>query len=966
MVYFLERIAKLLCSENGNNLRSHCLVFPNRRAGLYFRKYLAAEISKPVWIPSVTTINDLFRSLSDLQPAENEMLLFELYGIYRRLSKSPESFDDFYFWGEMLLNDFDDVDKYLVNSSLLFRNVKDLREIDRLFGELTQEQCEIIRRFWVNFNPEKLTGEKSEFIRIWSILNDLYNEFREALKIKSLGYEGMLFRDVIENRDPEELRGIKWDKVHFIGFNALNECEKELMLRLRRAGRARFYWDYDNSYMGRDKLNSAGYFLKENIKLFGNDMPGDWSYDTLLSKDYSSAVRRRVIDTSSDVAQVKLIPLLVKELTDLTPETAHHTAVILADENLLIPVLTSLPESVKEVNVTMGYPLKQSLVYSLVRRLLDLQHNSVVRNGRVLFRYTDVSGILKDPFISGLLNDSESGINKEIISANLIWVPSAVFEKTEHLAGIFKKPADPAMLSDYIREILLLIVTKAGKDNDPENKPVQKNITNEFIYRVMLSLNRLDAIAGSTDITFTTDTWARILDGMLRSQAVPFSGEPLSGIQVMGILETRTLDFRNLIILSVNEGVLPSASAGSSFIPFSIREAFRLPSINHQESIYAYHFYRLLHRAENVTFVYNSNPEGLRSGEMSRFLQQIKYEPSQEIRYQNLGFEIKTHSKLGVVIERTGNHMEQLFSSFSDGNNSGTLSPSAVNTWLHCRMKFYYRYVNRLREPDRITPDIDPSMLGTLLHDIMKRITEKYSGKEIDAGTIDGVICSHSNLNAVIRNTINDYFKRSDNNFTTGNELIVTEVLMAYLKRILNIDRSYAPLTILEVEKFCSFRMALKMPYQKVKEISVGGRIDRVDMKDGVIRIVDYKTGTVSDSISSVSLLFDDDRKKDPDGWLQTLLYCEAYLAGNPGKTVRPSIYKIKKLPADGADDMLRVKASRNNEFIVEDYISVRQEFMEGLSETVNTIFSSDEPFVMTTDRWNKCAWCPYNILCMR
>ncbi|MCX6254529.1 MAG: hypothetical protein NTV31_08650 [Bacteroidia bacterium] len=309
MEYFLERIARSLHREFGNTLNRHCLVFPNRRAGLYFIKYLADRIEKPVWTPSIFTINELFRSYSSMQTAGNEILLFELYKVYRKLKKSPESFDDFYFWGDMLLNDFDDVDKYLVDASLLFRNVQDIKNIDQQFGGLTGLQVEIIKRFWINFNPDKSTNEKSGFISIWSILNDLYSGFRSSLKEQNLAYEGMILRELAENTDKDYTNETCWDMVHFIGFNALNECEKVIMTSFKKVGKARFYWDYDNSYIKEGKLNSAGFFLRDNLKTFGNDMPADWSYDTMISTG-AQIVRRRVIDTSSDVAQVKLISQL--------------------------------------------------------------------------------------------------------------------------------------------------------------------------------------------------------------------------------------------------------------------------------------------------------------------------------------------------------------------------------------------------------------------------------------------------------------------------------------------------------------------------------------------------------------------------------------------------------------------------------------------------------------------------------
>jgi CRISPR/Cas system-associated exonuclease Cas4 (RecB family) len=963
MEYFLERIAKSLCSEYGNRLDRHCLVFPNRRAGLFLLKYLAAEIEKPVWAPAILTINDLFRSISVLQPAENEILLFELFKVYRKIRKSGESFDDFYFWGDMLLNDFDDIDKYLADASKIFRNVQELKKIDEEFGGLTKEQAEIIQRFWTNVNPEKLTKEKSEFINVWSILNDLYIEFRTSLKEKNLAYEGMIFRDVVENHNLDDLTSVRWDIVHFIGFNAMNKCEKAVMLRLKKGGRARFYWDYDNSYISGSKLNSAGYFLRDNISLFGNDMPEDWSYDTFLSRNPGS-VRRRIIETSSDVAQVKLLTDLINELPDLTTENAHQTAVILADENLLIPVLTSLPENIPDINITMGYPLRYTSVCSFVRHLLDMQRRSRIENGVIMFNCQDVINVIQDNLVSELLNEAGSEIIKEIVEKNLFWISSARLDRSDYLSLIFRKASSPVRLSGYLKEILTHIGSNdKGGGDDSAGASARRGIRNEFIYRIILSLNRLDTITGSPDIDITVDTWSRILDRLLKLQSVPFSGEPLSGIQIMGILETRTLDFKNLIILSVNESVLPAASASASFIPFTLREAFGLPSINHQESIYAYHFYRLLHRAEDVTFLYNSDSEGLRSGEISRFLQQMKYDPSLNPEFQNLSFEIKNQSSIGTSIERTGEHNLRLISRFS-GDISGKkkyISPSAINTWLNCRMKFYYRYVNDLEEKERITEEIDPAKLGTLLHSAVKNLYEGFCGKVLGAGVIDEILTDKHNIATLIINTIRENFKRENDSVVAVNELIIRDVLMVFIERILQMDKITAPLTIVSFEDPVFFPVSMQSEVNYLK-LLVGGKIDRVDIKDGTTRIIDYKTGRIADTIDSLAALFEEDRDKELDGWLQTLLYCEAYLTKVPGVSVIPALYKLKKTQGDQLSAMLRIMDG----LIVEDYKDVRQEFLEYLLTVINVIFSAGEPFVMTKDVWNKCRYCPFRQLCER
>lgn len=965
MTYFLEHIAESLYKEFGNTLDRHCLVFPNRRAGLYFLKYLAARIEKPVWAPPILTINELFRSYSPLQIAGNEILLFELYKVYRNLKKPVESFDEFYYWGDMLLNDFDDVDKYLVNASLLFRNVLDIKNIDQQFGGLTETQIEIIKRFWTNFNLDKPTREKSGFIDIWSVLSDLYSGFRSELNNQNLAYEGMIFRELAESPANHHSLDDRWEKVHFIGFNALNECEKVLMSRFKKSGRARFYWDYDNSYISEGKLNSAGLFLRDNIKIFGNDMPSGWSFDTLLSKG-APDVKRQVIDTSSDVAQVKLVSQLLEQIAGITKDNAHHTAVILADENLLMPVLTSLPENMGDINITMGHPLKQTLVYTLLKHLMDLQRNSTLVDNKVYFSHKDVISIIKHSLLSGILRSSDNELVKEIVKTNLIRVPAGLFSDSGSLALVFRKPLTPAGLSVYFKDILSLIALNDDKPIGIETEnPVQENIRNEFIYRVVLSINRLETIVNSPDITFTTDTYIKILDRMLRMQSVPFSGEPLSGIQIMGILETRALDFKNLIILSVNEGILPSVSAGSSFIPFSLREAFGIPSVNHQESIYAYHFYRLLQRAENVTFVYNSNSEGIRSGEMSRFLLQMKYNDLLKPDFLDLNFEIKAHLTPGDKIARREEHSKQLSLLFLDKNNGRLLSPSAINMWLSCRMKFFYRYINGLKEPDNITADIDPAMLGNILHEIMKNLYQPYLHTVLTSELLNGVIRNRQLLLKLVDDAVNEKFKSGRNDSIGGNELIVRDVLMAYLLRVLHSDKAFAPFTVINLEDSFSCNLSIQSEGSQI-EIIAGGKIDRIDTVNGVTRIVDYKTGSVSDFISSADDLFIDDRKKDPDAWLQTLLYCEAYLAFKPGSIVRPSVYKIKKMNVASAGDRLRLKTGNRCETYIDNYMDIREEFVTGLKGLIATIFNEDEPFTKTADIRGKCSYCPYRILCMR
>jgi len=422
MEFFLDKLAKTLYNGYGSELHRHCIVFPNRRAGLFFLRYLSGYLDRPLWKPGVITINELFLNHSTLQPAGKEFLLLELYKVYKKLKKSAESFDNFFYWGDILLNDFDDIDKYIIDAGRLFRDIKDIKDIDREFETLDERQKEIVRSFWVNFDRETPSDEKEGFISLWSVLSEVYSEFRSNLQKRNLAYEGMIFRQIAEDDSEIFSAKQKWDRIHFAGFNALNECERRVMLRLSKNNLACFYWDYDESYLNMQGYNSAGYFLRNNISLFGNDMPEDWSYNTLISGTRNKPLRK-LIDTSSDIAQVKLIPQIISDFDDINPHNAHETAIVLTDENLLIPVLSTIPEHAGDVNITMGLPLSQTRVYSLVRKLMDLQMNSKYCEGKSCFQNSDVDALLTDSLIADLICRRSQSILDEIRNANLTLIP---------------------------------------------------------------------------------------------------------------------------------------------------------------------------------------------------------------------------------------------------------------------------------------------------------------------------------------------------------------------------------------------------------------------------------------------------------------------------------------------------------------------------------------------------------------
>ncbi|MGQ9619899.1 MAG: PD-(D/E)XK nuclease family protein [Bacteroidales bacterium] len=957
MTYFLEHIARYLLKCYSDRLEKQCIVFPNRRAGLYFMKHLTSAIDRPVWSPAVKTINELFSYISSLTAAENETLVFELYRAYRELNPETESFDNFYFWGEMILNDFDDVDKYLVDAGRIFTNLSDLRKIDSEFGDLTQEQIDIITRFWVNFNAGKITPEKKGFTGLWSLLPELYNKFRHNLYKKGIAYEGMIFREVAENCTDGRFPDLQWETFHFAGFNALNKCEKTLFKYLRSRGKARFYWDYDESYIHKSPGHSAGYFIRENLELFGNDMPEDWNYKTLLSLP-SENVSRKIISTSSDIAQVKLVPKLLQEFKEINSKDAHQTAIILADENLLIPLLSSIPESVSGVNITMGYPLKFTQVYSFLKMLLSLQKNSRKENETLLFGYDNVSGLLQHSFLSNETKYHSREILTGIVTEGKRWIPAKKLSLNPALEMIFRKVESPAEIPSYIKNILEDLYITGEEEN---GTGTDSKLHNEFIFRSLQVVNRLEKIISDSEISMGVITWSKLFGRILREISVPFSGEPLSGIQIMGLLETRALDFRNIIILSVNEGILPRSSAGSSYIPYSLREAFGLPVIKHQDSIYSYYFYRLLHKAEKAIFIYNSNAEGLKTGEMSRLLMQLNYLSEIPPIVLNSGYEIAVRNPLPQEIKRTEHHQEILEKRYL-GAHTNHISPRAVNTWLTCHMQFYYRYVCGIEEPGKIITRIDPVVFGSLLHQIMQKIYSGYVDKTLTKSDIEKLAGNKTEIEKTVNEVIIDKFHATSGDNLTGSEQIAANILSSYVRLILQKDANITPFTITGLEKELYFPMEIKCN-GKQYVITLGGTIDRIDRVGGIYRILDYKTGDIPLKIKSVDSLFDEKNKNRSDEWLQILIYCEVF-DGSSGFSAMPVIYSMRQINDPGFSGMLTIKET-DQDIPITDYSDIRKEFSMLLRDTLVKIFKRDEPFRMT-ENTNTCRYCYCKELCNR
>ena len=617
---FLKHIAQDLYSRYNDKISDLCIVFPNRRASLYFKKYLSELTEKPMWSPTTITINELMEEISGLSVADNIKLLFELYTIYKIIKKSEESFDDFYYWGEMMLNDFDDIDKYLVNPEDLFKNLKSLKSIQDQFTYLSDEQIEAIKQFWQSFDPEKHSSHQDDFISIWNVLLNIYQSFNKRLNELGIAYEGMIYRNVTNKLKGNDIIGLTHQKYVFAGFNALNNCEKKLFNYLQNNKMADFYWDYDESYIN-NPYHEAGFFLRENISEF--KAPVSFSSQNV----FNSLLQEKnieIISVPSDIGQTKVITKILQESTVNHIDSPNKTAIVLADEDLLVPILHSVPDSIDNVNITMGYPVNNTPIYSLLEHLIDLQKNAKATKTETRFYYKNVLAVLSHQYVNSQFQEEANQLIQFIKTNNKIVISNIELASCVFFQSLFIKVDSYQDLSEYLLNILHHIynsLKKTGNEDTIHNPSLEK----EYIYHIYLSINRLKEVLEEQNIPIKMETYIRLVRKIIRNLRVPFTGEPLSGLQIMGILETRLLDFENLFICSMSEGVLPKTEASLSFVTYSLRKGFGLPTIEHQDAIYAYYFYRLIQRAKNVTLMYNSSSDGMKTGEMSRFLYQLKF-----------------------------------------------------------------------------------------------------------------------------------------------------------------------------------------------------------------------------------------------------------------------------------------------------------------------------------------------------
>ena len=959
MESFLKLVAADLYKHTEGNLAHTAVVFPNKRAGLFFNEYLAQESDSPIWSPAYVSISELFRSLSPWEVGDPVKLVCELYKIFRRETQSTETLDDFYFWGEMLISDFDDADKNKVDTDKLFSNLQDLRNIMDDYTFIDDEQEEAIRQFFQNFSIERRTALKERFISLWDVLGNIYKGFRESLASQNIAYEGMMYRHVIEHLDVDKL---PYEKYVFVGFNVLNKVEHTLFTQLKDAGKAVFYWDYDEFYMKENRqavTHEAGEFIRRNLRDFPSPLSGE------LFKNLSKPKEVHYIASSTENAQARYLPQWIRNnLT--TPE--KETAVVLCNEALLQPVLHSLPAEVKHVNITMGFPLSQTPVYSFLIALLELHtHGFNFKCGRYTFQ--SVVTLLKHPYTRQLTGQAEL-LEKELTRNNRFYPLPGELGKDEFLTRLFTPLSGNLNLCIRLSETLQQVAgiyqanTSGTEDTDAFNQ-----LYRESLFKAYTTINRFRTLIEEDELTVQSETFRRLLVKVLSATNIPFHGEPAIGMQVMGVLETRNLDFRHLVLLSVNEGQLPKSGGDSSFIPYNLRKAFGMTTIEHKIAVYAYYFYRLLQRAERITLMYNTSSDGLNRGEWSRFMLQFLIEWPHPITRQFLEAGQSPQGTSPITVEKTPDVMRRMQSLFDvRANPKAKFSPSALNYYLDCPLKFYYRYVAGLSAPDEVSAEIDSATFGSIFHYAAEHIYKDLTthGKVINKEALETLLRNEVKLQDYVDTAFKKLFFNVPQNEKpeyNGVQLINSAVIARYLKQLLQNDLRYAPFTFIASEMEVDEPIDIQTPKGVIKS-RIGGIIDRMDSKDGTLRIVDYKTGGDADTPPHVESLFIPDKKRS-NYVFQTFLYAAIMCRKQPTMKIAPALLYIHRAATETYSPVIQMGEPRKPKEAVEDFSKYEKEYRERLQGLLEEIFNPEKSFTQT-EIIEKCTYCDFKALCKR
>ncbi len=998
---FLSTIVEEIQVDQLIDLKDHCYVFPTRRASVYFKKYLTEKFGQEqyVWSPHLFSIVEFTEQWSDQVLLDPITLNLELYQIYQKYEPQAR-FDLFYAWGQVILRDMDEIDKYLVDAKQLFANLKGQRDLEEQFA-LPPEQLAFLRQFWNVLEKEPNTEVEQEFIKIWEILSDLYRDFKQALSAKDAAYEGMAQRAIVERLESGELV-LPYKKIVFAGFNALSNAEERLVEHLTTHYDSLIYWDVDPYYL-KDKKQEAGKFLRRYKERWGEHTAHRWVTNNTLETGVKNI---HSVGVPMRVGQAKYIGETIEQLIGENKLDQTTSAIVLGDEGMLFPVLYALPESVPTINITMGYPLKDSPLYQLLETIVQLQktrqQKETKKEGdgstKALFYSKYVIALLNNPFIKSTAPEAIDKLSADLIRNNRVYIyGDTVLEKLDVKKGDKNKKEQVSIferiftgmdifldLSDCFNEVLLEVYRQVELENrstteldsppDLQNRKLNEETEDEltltplmeleFVYHMLKQLRRIHEVLRNYRQWVELDTFWKIFRESIQSVKLPFTGEPLKGAQIMGFLETRTLDFEHLFVLGLNEGKIPAKSQNNTFIPFNLRRAFKMPTFLDQDAIYAYHFYRLIQRAQQIYLCYNTEIGDTGDGEKSRFVLQIEQELTKRNPHLCVNKKLIGAPMGGTIdvplleVRKTEAVMHQLSKFEVDlAEEESTvseprkrpLSPSALNTYIQCPIQFYMKYVAGLKAKDELQEELNAALFGNVLHTTIELLYKPFKGQLIEKSLIDKILKD----TARIDKALNIAFKKEQfEHHKEGMNLLLKKVIRKLVDAILKYDKNTAPFEIIGLE---DHQYVSNIKLNNGQEIALSGTIDRIDQiprEDGewVVRVLDYKTGNVKVSSSGkknqsiddyLSKYFEDPSVKTG---FQAYLYAWLYWKHSGMKkqlNIQAGLYNLKQFNANG------IIYLRKGELLDYNFFTA---FEDKLTALLNEIYNTDIPFSRAED----------------
>ena len=955
---FLEYVAEDMLAKWGTDMSRIVVVFPNKRAALFMNEYMARMAGKPMWSPAYTTISELFGKHSEYVVGDSIKLVCDLHKSFVKCTGIDETLDHFYGWGQLLLTDFDDIDKNMADADKIFCNLKDIHELDDL-SYLTDEQRELLKRFFANFSHDQETELKKRFLSLWSHFGDIYHDYNQRLRNQGIGYEGAIYREVATRKDIE----FEYDTYIFVGVNLLQKVEQELFANLKKAGKAHFYWDFDTYYMPRNNsayTNAAGKYIAMYLEDFPNELD-------VCSADIYQNMRRpkdvSFVMASTENIQARYASQWLREEGRCL--AGRKTAVVMCDEAILAPIIQSLPPEADKVNITSGFPLGMTPIASFVSLLLDTYTSGIAGKG-TCYRAQYASKLLRHAY-TRYISDKANDVYATIKEQHLVYPDQATLTmngEDQGLALLFKTiNIGNVHLLHHVETIIKLIGVNA---KDTEDAFLQ-----ESVFRMYTIINRLEQLAANGDMDVDINTLRRLIKQLIAAATIPFHGEPVVGIQIMGVLETRNLDFKHLLRLSCNEGNMPKGVNDSSFIPYAIRKAHGLTTIDNKVAIYSYYFHRLLQRAEDITIVYNNTTDNGHTGEMSRFMLQMMVDGQQKIKHYNLLADNSPIAHKPKSVSKAGSIKEKL-----DGMKS--LSPSAINRYIKCPLMFFYQYVASIKEPDCEDDVVDNRMFGNIFHKSAQLIYDdimSHNNGRIEKASIQKYLNTKGLLESIVDRAFNEELFKVKNSmrspYYNGLHLINRKVLIEYLRQLLHSDQRTAPFEMLALEDAVYTQIAFETEDNNVRKIRIGGIIDRLDRvtdaRTGVstIRVVDYKTGIqATRKIKEIEEIFSDMNisQKHSDYYLQAILY--SLIVDNSTKynkqkdCVSPALLFVKQASKENYDPVLEIDSQK-----IANVREYNVEFEQHLKEVLHDIFNTNLPFTPTTDN-TRCDKCAYRRIC--